>query len=49
MTYDERQEIETYIGIIEKTSKRLERDIEMLKEKLKKTPCHAEKDEKSEK
>ena len=44
MTYDERQEIETYLGIIEKTCKRLERDIDLLKEKLKKIPCHAEKE-----
>lgn len=45
MTYDERLEIESYITMIERNAKRLERSVDMLKEALKKIPCHASKDE----
>lgn len=45
MTYDERREIETYLDIVEKNSKRLERSVEMLKQALEKIPCHTSKDE----
>lgn len=43
MTYDERQEIEEWLTIIEKNSQRLERSIEMLKEKLEKYKCETTK------
>ena len=45
MTYDERQEIEVYIGIIEKNCKRLERSIDMLKDKLDEYKCVLAKNE----
>lgn len=39
MTYDERQEIEEWLTIIEKNSQRLERSIEMLKKKMDEYKC----------
>ena len=39
MTYDERQEIEVYLGIIEKNCKRLERSIDMPREKIDEYKC----------
>lgn len=39
MTYDERQEIECWLTIIEKNSQRLERSIEMLRKKLDEYKC----------
>lgn len=39
MTYDERQEIEEWLTIIEKNTKRLERSIEMLKQKMTEYKC----------
>lgn len=39
MTYDERQEIEDWLVIVEKNSQRLERSIEMLRKKLDEYKC----------
>lgn len=39
MTYDERQEIEDWIVIVEKNAQRLERSIEMLRKKLDEYKC----------
>ena len=39
MTYDERQEIEVYFEIIEKNCKRLERSIDLLREKIDEYKC----------
>lgn len=39
MTYDERQEIEEYLTIVEKNSQRLDRSIRMLREKLNEFKC----------
>lgn len=39
VTYDERQEIEEWLTIIEKNSQRLERSIEMLKKKMDEYKC----------
>lgn len=43
MTYDERQEIEEWLTIIDKNSKRLERSIEMLKKKMDEYKCETTK------
>lgn len=39
MTYDERQEIEDWIVIVEKNEQRLERSIKMLRKKLDEYKC----------
>ena len=39
MTYDERQEIEDWLVIVEKNAQRLERSIEMLRKKLDEYKC----------
>jgi len=43
MTYDERQEIETYLNIVKKNAERLLRSIDMMQEKLGKATCTIEK------
>ena len=44
MTYDERQEIEDWLVIVEKNSQRLERSIEMLRKKLDEYKCESPND-----
>ena len=39
MTYDERQEIEVYLDIVSKNAQRLQRSIDMLKDKIDKCKC----------
>lgn len=43
MTYDERQEIEDWLVIVEKNAQRLERSIEMLRKKLDEHKCETTK------
>lgn len=43
MTYDERQEIEDWLVIVEKNAQRLERSIEMLKKKMDEYKCETTK------
>ncbi len=43
MTYDERQEIEDWLVIVEKNAQRLERSIEMLRKKLDEYKCETTK------
>lgn len=43
MTYDERQEIEDWLVIVEKNAQRLERSIEMLRNKLDEYKCETTK------
>lgn len=44
MTYDERQEIEEYLTIIDKNCQRLDRSVQMLKEAINKIHCELSKD-----
>ena len=48
MTYDERQEIDQYMDIIEKNAERLIRSVRMLKETVDKTECVIKEKEDSE-
>lgn len=48
MTYDERQEIDQYMDIIEKNAERLIRSVNMLKEAVDKKECVIEEKEVSE-
>lgn len=48
MTYDERQEIDLYLAIVETNVKRLERSIETLKATLDKIPCQTKNESKTE-
>jgi hypothetical protein len=48
MTYDERQEIDLYMDIIEKNAERLVRSVNMLKEAVNKKECVIKEDEKVE-
>jgi len=43
VTYDERQEIEDWLVIVEKNAQRLERSIEMLRKKLDEYKCETTK------
>lgn len=43
MTYDERQEIEDWLVIVEKNAQRLERSIEMLRKKIDEYKCETTK------
>ena len=48
MTYDERQEIDQYMDIIEKNAERLIRSVRMLRETVDKTECVIKEKEDSE-
>lgn len=48
MTYDERQEIDLYMDIIEKNAERLVRSVNMLRETVNKKECVIKEDEKVE-
>ena len=48
MTYDERQEIDLYMDIIEKNAERLIRSVNMLRETVDKKKCVIKEDEKVE-